>query len=71
MPIAITEEQRALQAAVRDWAKSVDPIAAVRRLEPASGADAAGAGRAAGLAWRSWVFSRSRCPPRWVVPTGP
>ncbi len=42
MPIAITEEQRALQAAVRDWAKSVDPIAAVRRLEPATGADAAG-----------------------------
>ena len=37
MPIAITEEQRALQAAVRDWAKSVDPIAAVRRLEPGSG----------------------------------
>jgi alkylation response protein AidB-like acyl-CoA dehydrogenase len=37
VPIAITEEQRALQAAVRDWAKSVDPIAAVRRLEPASG----------------------------------
>ncbi len=36
MPIAITEEQRALQAAVRDWAKSVDPIALVRQLEPGS-----------------------------------
>ena len=56
MPIAITEEQRALQAAVRDWAKSVDPIAAVRRLEPAAGTDAASteaaepAGSWAGLA---------------------
>ena len=38
MPIAITEEQRALQAAVRDWAKSVDPIALVRQLEPGSAA---------------------------------
>ena len=56
MPIAITEEQRALQAAVRDWAKSVDPIAAVRRLEPAAGTGAASteaaepAGSWAGLA---------------------
>jgi alkylation response protein AidB-like acyl-CoA dehydrogenase len=51
VPIAITEEQRALQAAVRDWAKSVDPIAAVRRLEPGSGTDAAAAdGCWAGLA---------------------
>jgi 3-oxochol-4-en-24-oyl-CoA dehydrogenase len=41
VPIAITEEQRALQAAIRDWAKSVDPIAAVRRLEPAAGTGAA------------------------------
>ncbi len=48
MPIAITEEQRALQAAVRDWAKSVDPIAAVRRLEPASGPGTAHGGPAGG-----------------------
>ena len=34
MPIGITAEQRALQAAVRDWAKSADPIALVRQLEP-------------------------------------
>ncbi len=27
MPIASTDEQRALQAAVRDWAKRADPIA--------------------------------------------
>ncbi len=44
MPIAITEEQRALQAAVRDWAKSVDPIALVRQLEPGSRAAAARGG---------------------------
>ncbi len=37
MPIASTDEQRALQAAVRDWAKRADPIALVRRLEPGSG----------------------------------
>ena len=48
MPIAITEEQRALQAAVRDWAKSVDPIAAVRRLEPGSGPGADRGGPAGG-----------------------
>ncbi|HEY2130611.1 MAG TPA: acyl-CoA dehydrogenase [Streptosporangiaceae bacterium] len=36
MPIASNAEQRALQAAVRDWAKSVDPIALVRQLEPGS-----------------------------------
>ena len=48
MPIAITEEQRALQAAVRDWAKSVDPIAAVRQLEPASGPGTARGGPAGG-----------------------
>jgi 3-oxochol-4-en-24-oyl-CoA dehydrogenase len=48
VPIAITEEQRALQAAVRDYAKSVDPIAAVRRLEPASGPGTARGGTAVG-----------------------
>ena len=48
MPIAITEEQRALQAAVRDWVKSVDPIAAVRQLEPASGPGPARGGPAGG-----------------------
>jgi 3-oxochol-4-en-24-oyl-CoA dehydrogenase len=37
VPIASTDEQRALQAAVRDWAKRADPIALVRRLEPGSG----------------------------------
>ena len=51
MPIAITEEQRALQAAVRDWAKSVDPIAAVRRLEPAAGTGAASTEGAEPAAW--------------------
>jgi 3-oxochol-4-en-24-oyl-CoA dehydrogenase len=36
VPIASNAEQRALQDAVRDWAKSVDPIALVRQLEPGS-----------------------------------
>ena len=31
MPIATTQEQQALQASLRDWAKRADPIAVVRR----------------------------------------
>ena len=34
MPIAISDEQLALQASIRDWAKRADTIALVRRLEP-------------------------------------
>jgi 3-oxochol-4-en-24-oyl-CoA dehydrogenase len=34
VPIAITPDQQALQASLRDWAKQVGPLAAVRRLEP-------------------------------------
>ena len=34
MPIAITPDQLALQASIRDWAKQAGPVAAVRRLEP-------------------------------------
>ena len=34
MPIAITPDQLALQASIRDWAKQAAPLAAVRRLEP-------------------------------------
>ncbi len=34
MPIAMTQEQRALQASLRDWAKRTNPIALVRALEP-------------------------------------
>jgi 3-oxochol-4-en-24-oyl-CoA dehydrogenase len=34
VPIAITPDQRALQASLRDWAKQAAPIPAVRRLEP-------------------------------------
>src|SRR3984885_3216044 len=41
VPIAITEEQLALQASIREWAKRARPIAQVRRLEP--GAPPAGA----------------------------
>ena len=31
MPIAMTQEQQALQASLRDWAKRTDPIAVVRQ----------------------------------------
>jgi alkylation response protein AidB-like acyl-CoA dehydrogenase len=40
VPIAITPDQLALQASIRDWAKQACPVAAVRRLEP--GASSAG-----------------------------
>ena len=35
MPIAITPDQLAVQASIRDWAKQASPVAAVRRLEQA------------------------------------
>ena len=34
MPIAMTQEQRALRASLRDWAKRADTLALVRALEP-------------------------------------
>ena len=34
VPIAITPDQVALQASIRDWAKQAGPLVAVRRLEP-------------------------------------
>ena len=48
MPIATTQEQLALQASIREWAKQAAPLAAVRRLEPgpASGSPAPGAAQA-------------------------
>ena len=36
MPIAMTQEQQALQASLRDWAKQAGPIAVIR----AAGTDA-------------------------------
>ena len=36
MPIAISPEQRALQASIREWAHQAGTIALVRRLEPGS-----------------------------------
>ncbi len=35
MPIAITPDQLAVQASIRDWAKQASPVAAVRHLEQA------------------------------------
>ena len=34
MAIAISQEQRALQASIREWARQADTLALVRRLEP-------------------------------------
>ncbi|HEV2259726.1 MAG TPA: hypothetical protein VGS06_41990, partial [Streptosporangiaceae bacterium] len=39
MAIAITPEQQAVQASLRDWAKQAAPLAAVRRLEPDAATD--------------------------------
>jgi alkylation response protein AidB-like acyl-CoA dehydrogenase len=39
VPIAITPDQLALQASIRDWAKQAAPLAAVRRLEPGTPAE--------------------------------
>jgi len=44
VPIAITEEQLALQASIREWAKQAGPLALVRDLEP----DASSAGASTG-----------------------
>ena len=37
MPIASTQEQQALQASLRDWAKRSAPLAVVRAMEPQGG----------------------------------
>ena len=42
MPIAITAEQRALQASIREWATRAGTLAMVRALEPGSGPDTTG-----------------------------
>jgi alkylation response protein AidB-like acyl-CoA dehydrogenase len=38
VPVAATEDQLALQASIRDWAKRAAPLEAVRGLEPGRGA---------------------------------
>jgi alkylation response protein AidB-like acyl-CoA dehydrogenase len=40
VPIAITPDQQAVAASLRDWAKQAGPLAAVRRLEPGAAAPA-------------------------------
>ncbi len=44
MPIAITEEQLAIQASIREWAKRTRAIEVVRGLEPADPSDAPSTG---------------------------
>jgi hypothetical protein len=57
VPIAVTEEQLAVQAAIRDWAKRTGTISLVRGLEPAAGtvrADTAQADTAQADLERAW-----------------
>jgi hypothetical protein len=42
VPIAITAEQRALQASIREWATRAGTLAMVRALEPGSRPDTTG-----------------------------
>ena len=37
VPIAMTQEQQALQASLRDWAERAGPLAVVRAMEPPGG----------------------------------
>ncbi|MDR0345156.1 MAG: hypothetical protein LBI49_19005 [Nocardiopsaceae bacterium] len=56
MPIAATEEQRALQASIRDWAKRAGPLAIVRGLEPArAGGAPAGPADPTADGWPCWA----------------
>jgi hypothetical protein len=50
VPIAVTEEQLALQASIRDWAKRAGTLALIRDGEPAAGSAAAGPA-AGGRVW--------------------
>jgi 3-oxochol-4-en-24-oyl-CoA dehydrogenase len=50
VPIAITDEQLALQASIRDWAKRAGTLALVRGLGPALPSAGAGAGTRGGAA---------------------
>lgn len=54
MPIAISAEQRALQASIREWAARAGTLALVRRLEPGSTTETPGspAGRSGSQADR-------------------
>ncbi len=58
MPIAITDEQLALQASIREWAKRAGTLNLVRGLEPPDGAPGSGPGEAgeagAAGAARTW-----------------
>ncbi|HKT01684.1 MAG TPA: acyl-CoA dehydrogenase family protein, partial [Rugosimonospora sp.] len=41
MGTAVTEEQRAIQDSIREWAAGADPLATVRGLEPGGRPDRA------------------------------
>ena len=50
MPIAMTQEQQALQASLRDWAKRTNPIAQIRAAEPDGIPPEGGPGGSGGMA---------------------
>jgi len=55
VPVAATEDQLALQASIRDWAKRAAPVQAVRGLEPGGGAEQRGSRKGpAGAGERLW-----------------
>jgi alkylation response protein AidB-like acyl-CoA dehydrogenase len=68
LPIAITDEQLALQASIREWAKRADAIGAVRGLEPAG---AGSAGGPAGPGWRPADVQPARSGPATLAGAGP
>lgn len=59
MPIAITAEQRALRASIREWATRAGTLAMVRALEPGSGPDTTSPPDSA--AGAVYAFLLSRC----------
>ncbi|MGH3167685.1 MAG: acyl-CoA dehydrogenase family protein, partial [Trebonia sp.] len=54
MPVATTEEQLALQAAIRDWAKRAGALSLVRDLEPGGPAGGPIGGPAEAGSRRHW-----------------
>ena len=61
MPIAITPDQLALQASIRDWAKRAGPVTTVRRLEP-DPADPAGNTYLSDLAGLTYFLADMHAP---------
>ena len=57
MSIAITDEQRAVQESIRDWAEKVGTVDAVRELEPGAGTQPLVANRSSVGAWEKFTLT--------------